>query len=92
MLLDVKISVMFYLTLQSVVIGDKHFASTWSETGRVHIWDLTRPLQAVNDSATMATYTRNSESPPPVFTFSGHQVEGYAMDWCPTTVGKLTFS
>ena len=64
-------------------------AATWSELGKVHIWDLTRPLQAVNDSNEMATYTRNMESPPAIFTFAGHQTEGFAMDWSTTTAGKF---
>lgn len=69
--------------------GGKTLAASWSESGKVHIWDLTRPLHAVNDSAVMTEYTRNQESPSPVFTFGGHQVEGYAVDWCPTEPGRL---
>ena len=63
-------------------------AATWSDRGKVHIWDLSRPLQAVNDSSVMAEYTRNDESPTPVFTFSGHQVEGFALDWATKTPGN----
>jgi len=63
-------------------------AASWAETGKVYIWDLTRLLNAVNDSNIMATYVRNCESPAPVFSFSGHQVEGFALDWSPTTTGK----
>ncbi|CAH1794923.1 unnamed protein product [Owenia fusiformis] len=68
---------------------EKALAATWSDTGKVHIWDLSRPLQAVNDPDTMATYTRNVESPPPVFTFSGHLTEGYAIDWSIAKPGHL---
>lgn len=78
------------LFTQTTKLGGKHVAATWSETGKVHIWDLSRPLNAVNDSNIMATYTRNEESPAPVFTFSGHQVEGFAVDWCTTTPGGAT--
>ena len=63
-------------------------AATWSDRGRVHIWDLTRPLMAVNNSSVMAEYTRNEESPLPLFTFSGHQAEGFAIDWATTTPGR----
>lgn len=55
----------------------------------MYLWDLKRPLNAVNDSTVMAVYTRNEESPPPIFTFPGHQVEGFAMDWSKTTPGRL---
>lgn len=75
------------IVLQVTNIGDKCLAASWSEVGQVYIWDLTRPLHAVNDSNIMAVYTRNEESPPPVFSFSGHQTEGYAVDWSPTTPG-----
>ena len=69
-------------------MGAGHLAATWSELGKVHIWDLTRPLEAVDDSNVMATYTRTEESPLPVFSFAGHQTEGYAMDWSPTVPGE----
>ena len=68
-------------------IEEKTLAATWADTGKVHIWDLTRPMNAVNDSNIMSAYTRNLESPAALFTFSGHQVEGYAMDWCPMVPG-----
>ena len=74
-------------TLQCTCIENKHLAASWSEQGKVHIWDLSRPLQAVNDSQVMAAYTRNQESPAALFTFSGHLTEGFAMDWSLTTPG-----
>ncbi|KAI0207134.1 Glutamate-rich WD repeat-containing protein 1 [Lamellibrachia satsuma] len=70
-------------------MGEKTLAATWADTGKVHIWDLSRPLNAVNDSNIMSAYTRNQESPTALFTFAGHQVEGFAMDWCPTMPGCL---
>ncbi|KAL5018367.1 hypothetical protein ScPMuIL_004089 [Solemya velum] len=70
-------------------VGETSLAATWSEKGSVYIWDLTRPLSAVNDPSIMAAYTRTEESPAPIFTFKGHQVEGFAIDWSPTTAGQL---
>ncbi|KAK3585998.1 hypothetical protein CHS0354_033115 [Potamilus streckersoni] len=75
--------------IRCTLLGEKPVAASWSEKGKVHIWDLSRPLHAVNDSQIMSTYTRNEESPPPIFTFSGHQVEGFAVDWCKTMIGRL---
>ncbi len=77
-----------FLHLQSTVINDRKIAATWSDTGKVHIWDLSRLLQAVNDSSVMAAYTRNQESPKALFTFNGHMTEGFAMDWSPIVPGK----
>ncbi|CAF2644742.1 unnamed protein product [Rotaria sp. Silwood2] len=75
--------------IRSTVINDRKIAATWSDTGKVHIWDLSRLLHAVNDSSVMATYVRNQESPKPLFTFNGHMNEGFAMDWSPTVPGML---
>ncbi|CAH8611874.1 unnamed protein product [Heterobilharzia americana] len=63
----------------------RYLAASWSENGSVFIWDLTRPLTAVNDSAVMAQYTRQNESSLPIFTFKGHASEGFALDWSPHT-------
>lgn len=53
------------------VVGDKPLAASWSETGKVHLWDLTHPLKAVNDPVALRSYVENKESPRPLFTFNG---------------------
>ncbi|XP_076305670.1 WD repeat-containing protein 1 l(2)09851 isoform X1 [Tachypleus tridentatus] len=70
-------------------INNHPFAASWSEMGKVYIWDLSHPLQAVNVPHVMASYVRNNEAPKPVFTFTGHQSEGFAVDWSPTKPGVL---
>ncbi|CAF3302218.1 unnamed protein product [Rotaria socialis] len=75
--------------IRSTVINDRKIAATWSDAGKVHIWDLSRLIHAVNDSSVMAAYVRNQESPRPLYTFSGHTNEGFAMDWSPTIPGML---
>ncbi|VDL62289.1 unnamed protein product [Hymenolepis diminuta] len=67
---------------------DKYFAATWSESSEVNIWDLSRPLLAVNDSAVMSLYTRHNESPKPLFTFKGHKTEGYGLAWSPCSAAS----
>lgn len=64
-------------------------AASLSELGRVHIWNLTEPLHAVNDKEAMVRY-KNGAAPVPLFTFSGHQAEGFGVDWCPTMAGEYT--
>ncbi|XP_057367599.1 glutamate-rich WD repeat-containing protein 1-like [Daphnia carinata] len=71
------------------VVGDKPLAASWSETGKVHLWDLTHPLKAVNDPVLLRTYVENKESPRPLFTFKGHTTEGFAMDWSVPMPGVL---
>jgi ribosome assembly protein RRB1 len=53
------------------VVGDKPLAASWSETGKVFLWDLTHPLKAVNDPVLLKNYVENKESPRPLFTFKG---------------------
>eukprot|EP01112_Ceratiomyxa_fruticulosa_P021095 TRINITY_DN7344_c0_g2_i2.p1 TRINITY_DN7344_c0_g2~~TRINITY_DN7344_c0_g2_i2.p1 ORF type:complete len:526 (-),score=144.48 TRINITY_DN7344_c0_g2_i2:56-1633(-) len=58
--------------------------STWSETGKVHIWNVT-PLIAALD------FPPENKIPPtqPLHTFSKHTNEGFALDWSPLTRGRL---
>lgn len=49
----------------------------------MNIWDLSRPLLAVNDSTVMSSYTLKNESPTPLFTFKGHRTEGFGLAWSP---------
>lgn len=66
-------------------------AASWSELGKVKIWDLSQQLRALDDPHALEAYKKdnlalNVES---LFTFSGHQVEGYGMDWSSITPGVL---
>lgn len=56
------------------VVGDRPLAASWSETGKVHLWDITLPLQAVNDHNVMRNYIENKQSPRPLFTFNGKSI------------------
>ncbi|KAL4240115.1 Glutamate-rich WD repeat-containing protein 1 [Mactra antiquata] len=64
-------------------------AATWSDKGKVSIWDLTRPIQAVDDPNVMSEYVKKDDATLPLSSFSGHQTEGYALDWAETTPGRL---
>ncbi|VDL95684.1 unnamed protein product [Schistocephalus solidus] len=65
-----------------------YLTATWSELGEVNVWDLSRPLSAVNDSVIMSEYVRTREAPSPIFTFRGHQTEGYALAWSPLAASQ----
>ncbi|BHF76126.1 Glutamate-rich WD repeat-containing protein 1 [Sparganum proliferum] len=69
--------------VRSHQFNEIYLTATWSELGEVNIWDLSRPLSAVNDSVIMSEYVRTREAPSPLFTFKGHQTEGYALAWSP---------
>jgi ribosome assembly protein RRB1 len=68
---------------------NKRIAASWSEIGKVYIWDLTEPLTAVTDSKAMVEFTRKQQQHLPVFQFNGHQSEGYGIDWSPLAQGQL---
>lgn len=72
-------------------LGNSIFAASWSELGRVNIWDLTKQLQAVEDDQLLKQYEQElaTAGVKPVFTFTGHQQEGFAMDWSPVAQGVL---
>ncbi|CAL1293433.1 unnamed protein product [Larinioides sclopetarius] len=70
-------------------LGGEVFAASWSELQKVHIWNLSRPLNAVNDKRVMASYIQNNETVEAAYTFSGHQSEGFAMEWSPSVPGVL---
>nr|CAD7266231.1 unnamed protein product [Timema shepardi] len=57
--------------------------ATWSELGRVNVWNISLQLAAVDSPLLMNRYKeeQHSTSTTPLFTFSGHQVEGFALDW-----------
>lgn len=75
--------------IRSTVINNKHLAATWSEIGKVYIWDLTEPLTAVSSTKAMTEYTKTQSHQLPLFHFDGHQSEGYAVDWSANKPGQL---
>lgn len=70
-------------------VGGRTLTATWSDRGKVHIYDLTTPIQAVSDQKSINTYTAQKVDPKPIFTFGGHLSEGYALDWAPLRLGSL---
>lgn len=70
-------------------MGGKTLSATWSDKGKVHIYDITTPIHAVADLKSINTYTAQKVDPKPVFTFGGHLSEGYGLDWAPLKSGSL---
>ena len=75
------------VSFQNIGIGDKTVAATWSELGKVDIWDLTGHLKTVNAES---SDSQGKLDTPPVFSFAGHLSEGFAVDWSPVSPGKET--
>jgi ribosome assembly protein RRB1 len=73
---------------QCTEYGGRVIAATWSELGRVNVWDLTKPLQAVESSSANAKYNNEGleTSTKALFTFQGHQKEGRQRNFIPINV------
>jgi ribosome assembly protein RRB1 len=63
---------------------EKNIAATWSETGKVHIWDLTSAMASLEVPGTPSNLTQK-----PLVTINNHgREEGYAMDWSGIEAGR----
>jgi len=69
-------------------IPERQIVATWSERGKVRIWDISQQVISV-DHPTTAAGASHSKDIKPLFSFDGHQVEGFAMDWSSTVHGRL---
>lgn len=58
--------------------------ATMSETGQSHIYDLSHVLKSM-----MTKGPRAAAPTKPVFSFTGHRTEGFAIDWSPVIAGNL---
>lgn len=66
-------------------VPETHIAATWSEMGKVHIWDLTQVTKSLDTPGLVV----NTKEMRPAHTVSRHTTEGFAMDWSTATVGRL---
>ncbi|XP_029929119.1 glutamate-rich WD repeat-containing protein 1 [Myripristis murdjan] len=69
--------------------AEQSLAAVWSEKGQVEIFDLRTQTEAVHSSAAMATFIKQEKEATPLFSFSGHMTEGFAIDWSPKVPGRL---
>lgn len=78
-----------FLIFQTTNFKNSVLAASWSELGRVDIWNITQQLQAVDDPTLLERYNLEQVTNPvkPIYSFNGHQQEGFGLDWCPTDLG-----
>jgi hypothetical protein len=61
----------------------------------VHVWDITsslKKLEAIGpNDPVLAERLGIKDQPKPLYSFSGHQGEGFAMDWSHTNKGITSF-
>ena len=62
--------------------------ASWSESGKVHLYDARKQLQTL-DLELVSGGSGVVQRVAPVFTFTKHREEGFAMDWSPCKAGRL---
>eukprot|EP00794_Sanderia_malayensis_P012664 gene12664-13964_t len=74
--------------LRIAPLPNRHIVSTWADTGKVHIWDVADQVNAL-DTPGSSKNQQFGDKVKPLFTFSGHQDEGFAMDWSCASPGRF---
>lgn len=79
------------IVLQSTILNNNVIVASWSELGRVNLWNITKQLQAVDNDKLLTKYNKENTANTvmPIFTFTGHQQEGFALDWSECAPGVL---
>ncbi|XP_071519865.1 glutamate-rich WD repeat-containing protein 1 [Panulirus ornatus] len=72
--------------IRATVVNNVHLAASWSELGQVHIWNMSRMIDSVNENR---AHRCSQQDDRPLFSFKGHQTEGFAVDWAHTMPGTL---
>ncbi|XP_011862638.1 PREDICTED: glutamate-rich WD repeat-containing protein 1 [Vollenhovia emeryi] len=78
--------------LRCTKLNGAMLAASWSELGRVNIWNLQEQLNAVEIPSLLATYRNKYDKNAdikPIYTFKGHLSEGFGLDWSRTEPGTL---
>uniref|UniRef100_A0A915K635 Glutamate-rich WD repeat-containing protein 1 n=1 Tax=Romanomermis culicivorax TaxID=13658 RepID=A0A915K635_ROMCU len=81
--------------IRSTQINETPICAVWNDQSKVQIWKIDTLLSMVdnleekikNESDTRTDVSLSDEKP--LFSFSGHPCEGYALDWSPMSLGKL---
>lgn len=77
--------------IRATNVANNVLVATWSELGRVNIWNVADQLLAVDDQELLSSYQKEGKAnkAKSLYTFSGHQQEGFALDWSPIAPGLL---
>ena len=74
-------------------LGSTSVVAAWSEQGSVSIWSLDKSLQRLEEPIAVKTGDKGNNWPreetSPLYKFTGHTCEGYAVNWSEVTPGVL---
>ncbi|KAI6188996.1 WD-REPEATS-REGION domain-containing protein [Aphelenchoides besseyi] len=74
--------------VKSQTIGPSEVCAVWNSLGKVQIWNLSSALEKLNE---LDEKTRNIklDNEKPLYSFDGHNAEGFALGWSPLKAGTL---
>ena len=74
-------------------LGSTSVVAAWSERGTVSVWSLDKSLQKLEEPLFVKPGDKDNNWPrdesAPLFTFTGHTREGFAINWSDVTPGVL---
>ncbi|XP_014668402.1 PREDICTED: glutamate-rich WD repeat-containing protein 1-like [Priapulus caudatus] len=71
--------------IRTTAIGKQQVAASWGGNGIVNVWNITDAWHQLS----VSKGDKEAKTQQPMFSFKGHQIEGFAMDWSPTTPGMM---
>ncbi|CAG0920058.1 unnamed protein product [Notodromas monacha] len=75
--------------VRATCVGARTLVASWSEVGSVFIWDVSSLQAKLCGHSESEELQERADGFSPVFSFSGHLSEGFAVDWSPTVPGNL---
>ncbi|XP_005110159.1 glutamate-rich WD repeat-containing protein 1 [Aplysia californica] len=75
--------------IKSTTVNDHVLSASWSEHGVVFVFDVTAHVNVLDGAEDLKEFESSHSQVAPLFSFSGHQIEGYALSWSKLDPGRL---
>ncbi|KAK0055972.1 glutamate-rich WD repeat-containing protein 1 [Biomphalaria pfeifferi] len=75
--------------VKSTTVDSHVLSASWSENGIVYIYDVTSHLSILNTPDRVAEFENINIHTSPMFSFEGHNIEGYGLAWSKLDLGRL---
>uniref|UniRef100_A0A2C9JFI1 Glutamate-rich WD repeat-containing protein 1 n=1 Tax=Biomphalaria glabrata TaxID=6526 RepID=A0A2C9JFI1_BIOGL len=79
----------YHFFFQSTTVDSHVLSASWSENGIVYIYDVTSHLSILNTPDRVAEFENINIHTSPMFSFEGHNIEGYGLAWSKLDLGRL---
>jgi ribosome assembly protein RRB1 len=66
-----------------------HIVATWGDSAYVQVWDMAAHIRTMSGAVPDGPGPCTTVHQAPLQIFTGHQDEGFALDWSPVTAGHL---